>query len=209
MTTTLVCLHGFTQNGTRLRARVDALARQLSPQVEAVYPDAPHACSQAGVDRLYAGSGIPLQPPPYLCWWDASDDGHIYRGWETTRDRMRELCTGHNRLLVLGFSQGAMLAAALAGLSAAGDFPAIAGVVLVAGGIPRSKLLRPLFETPIRVPSLHVWGERDVMARAGSPALVEAFAADKRELAIWPGPHAVPTRGPAANAIVQFLQRDA
>jgi pimeloyl-ACP methyl ester carboxylesterase len=209
MTTTLVCLHGFTQNGAQLRGRLDALAEQLPPHVELVYPDAPHACSQASVDRLYAGSGLRLQPPPYLCWWDASDDGHVYRGWETTRDRLRELCQGHNRLLVLGFSQGAMLAAALAALSAAGEFPAMAGVVLVAGVTPRSELLRPLFQAPIRVPSLHVWGQRDGMAKAASPALLETFAADTRELAIWPGPHAVPTRGPAATAIAEFVARDA
>jgi pimeloyl-ACP methyl ester carboxylesterase len=204
--TTLICLHGFTQNGAQLRKQLDAIARQLPSDCEVLCPDAPHACAQASVDRMYASLGTPRQPPPYLCWWDATDDGRTYRGWETTRDRLAELCERREHVLVLGFSQGAMLTAGLAALSAAGQFPRLSGVVLVAGYAPRSDLLRPLFERPIVVPSLHVWGERDGMAGAASAALVEAFDAGSRQSVVWPGPHAIPRKGPAASAIVAFVR---
>jgi predicted esterase len=205
MTTTLLCLHGFTQNGAQLRKQLDPLLRQLASDVKVLCPDAPHACAQTSVDRLYAAWGTPRQPPPYLCWWDASDDGRIYRGWETTRERLAELCQAHDRVVVLGFSQGAMLTAGLAALSAMGEFPSLAGVVIVAGRMPRSDALRSLFDAPVAVPSLHVWGERDVMAGPASAALLEAFEADTRSSVIWPGSHAIPVAGPAGLAVVEFI----
>jgi len=206
--TTLIGLHGFTQNGAQLRQQLDPIARQLPSDVELLCPDAPHACAQASVDRLYAAWGAPRQPPPYLCWWDATDDGRSYRGWETTRDRLAQLCERQDRVLILGFSQGAILTAGLAALSAAGEFPKLAGVVLVAGCAPRSDLLRPLFERPIALASMHVWGERDAMA-AGAARLVDAFEAASRDSVVWRGPHAIPSEGPAASAIVEFVRRSA
>jgi pimeloyl-ACP methyl ester carboxylesterase len=205
MATQLLCLHGFTQNGAQLRSRIAPLARRLGADVELVCPDGPHACSQATVDRLYTAWNLERQPPPYLCWWDASDDGRIYRGWETTLDRLKALCQPDAKCIVLGFSQGALVAAALAALSSSDAFPALAGAVLVAGRAPRSDALKPLFDAPIRVPSLHVWGERDEMSKAASAELVEHFDASTRQVALWPGPHAVPLRGSAADAIVQFV----
>jgi pimeloyl-ACP methyl ester carboxylesterase len=205
--TTLLCLHGFTQNGAQLRKQLEPLLCQLPNELEVLCPDAPHACAHTSVERLYAAWGTPRQPPPFLCWWDASDDSRIYRGWETTRERLSELCQARESVVVLGFSQGAILTAGLAALSAAGEFPGLAGVVIVAGRAPRSDALRSLFDAPIRVPSLHVWGERDALAGPASAALYETFAADTRSRVVWPGLHSVPTQGPAAAAIVEFVGR--
>ena len=207
MTIRFVCLHGFTQNGEQLRTRLAPLAKQLEPDVAMICPDAPHACAQATVDRLYTAWNLDRLPPPYLCWWDATDDGRSYRGWETTHDRLRELCTSDDPVVVLGFSQGGIVAASLAALSAAGTFPRLAGVVLVAGRAPRSDALSPLFEAPIAMPSLHVWGERDTMSKGASAELVERFDAGSRQVVVWPGPHAVPVRGEHGTAIVDFVRR--
>jgi pimeloyl-ACP methyl ester carboxylesterase len=209
MTATLVCLHGFTQNGAQLRAQLAKLTDRLAQTITVVTPDAPHACAQTSVDRLYAAWRSPRPAPPYLCWWDASDDGRVYRGWETSYERLSELCRAHERVVLLGFSQGAMLAAGLAALSCVGEFPALRAVVLVAGRKPRSERLRPLFDVPVRVPSLHVWGERDALAGDASASLADAFDAQTRAVAVWPGPHAVPSQGPAADAILEFVARHA
>jgi pimeloyl-ACP methyl ester carboxylesterase len=204
--TTLLGLHGFTQNGPQLHMQLSGLARRLPTGVELVCPDAPHGCSQASIDRMYRGFG--RRPPgPYLCWWDANQDGSVYTGWESSLEQLRQLAVQAGPLALLGFSQGAMMASALAALSVAGQFPALACVVLVAGRSARSSLLQPLFARPIAVPSLHVWGERDLMMRDGSAALVEAFDPHAREVVHWPGPHAVPRRGPAADSIVDFITR--
>ena len=64
-----------------------------------------------------------------------------------------------------------------------------------------------LLGRPLAIPSLHVWGERDLLARDTAAQLVERFAPETREIAVWSGPHVVPTRGDGADAIVGFLAR--
>lgn len=59
----ILCLHGYQQNGDMLRARTGAWRKALH-QTELVYIDAPHA-AQSG-----------------FTWWNASDDGTCYEGWE-------------------------------------------------------------------------------------------------------------------------------
>ncbi len=84
MRTTLLALHGFTLNGAIMRQSLGALAERFEQHVELVCLDAPHTCSAGAVDRLYARLDVPRLPPPHLCWWDASDDGLVYNGWEET-----------------------------------------------------------------------------------------------------------------------------
>jgi predicted esterase len=145
--------------------------------------------------------------PPYLCWWDASDDGRVYNGWEASREHLRSVVEANGVPGILGFSQGAAVAAAVAALSARGEFPPIAFAILVAGRKPRSDVLGPLFETPVAVPSLHVWGEKDPLSVPGSDGLFEAFEPTTREKHVWAGSHAVPTRGEAATRVVEFAKR--
>lgn len=212
--TLLLALHGYSQTATRFRRDLDPLLTRL-PTLEPLLPSGPHECSLASVERLYSYQPRAQRPPPpYHCWWDASDDGRSYRGWEASVDSLRSsvgaaLGARAPRFGVLGFSQGAMMAALLAALAARDEFPRPSFVVLVAGRTPRASDLRPLFEATLPFPSLHVWGERDPFAKYGSAALAERFAPEPREQCVWPGPHLVPTRGPAADAIVEFVGRHA
>jgi predicted esterase len=209
MRTTLLAFHGYTLNGTRMRAQMAGLEGALRDHVDLVYPDAPHECSPAGIEGLYALWRVPRSAPPHLSWWNATDDGLVYEGWERTRDVVREWALRSSPVGVLGFSQGAMLAASVAALSSAGQMPPMRFAVLVAGRIPRATALQPLFERPIRVPSLHVWGDADTVTGSAAPALVERFDPDVREVVRWAGPHVVPTRGQAAESIVDFIRRRA
>jgi predicted esterase len=108
---------------------------------------------------------------------------------------------------LFGFSQGAMLAATLAAMSDAGSFPPVRFAVLVGGRKPRAAALQPLFEKPITVPSLHVIGDADKLSGTHASALVDHFDPATREIHRWPGSHMIPTRGPAAAAILDFVQR--
>ncbi len=209
MPTTLLAFHGYTLNGARMRAQMGALVEALAPHVDLVFPDGPHTCDPAAVDRLYQAWDTPRLPPPHLSWWDATDDGQTYRGFEQTMDAVRALAADASELAVLGFSQGAMLAAAIAAQSSAGTFPPLRFAVLIAGRKPRAAALQPLFEEPVRVPSLHVLGDADRLTGAHGPALAERFDPGTREVHRWPGPHMIPTRGPAAAAIVDFVRRSA
>jgi len=202
----LLILHGFTQNGAVLRRHLAPLLGQLPAQLTCAFPDAPHACSEAGLARLQSMLGG-LQTAPHLSWWNATDDGRLYRGWETSLSLLRASVAEGESFGVLGFSQGAIVAAALSALAVRGEFAMPQFVALVAGRTPRADALKPLFDSVLSVPSLHVWGERDVMAREEAPKLVDKFDPATREVVCWDGPHVLPTFGPGADAILSFVRK--
>jgi predicted esterase len=201
----LLVLHGFTQNGEVLRAHLAELFAPLAGQLSGVYPNAPHTCSEESITRLRSMLGD-VQAPPHLCWWNATDDGRLYRGFDESLALLQGHVSDGAPFGVLGFSQGAILGASLAALAQRGEFTQPSFVALVAGRIPRAEALKPMFESELSVPSLHVWGTRDAMARE-APKLAETFSAATREIVCWDGPHVLPTFGPAADALVAFLRK--
>jgi predicted esterase len=204
--TTLIALHGFRQNGAHLSSHLTRLVARLPAHVRVEAPDGPHHCSPASLARLAPVLGRD-NPEPHLCWWDATDDGREYRGFAHSRERVRALIEQHGEPAgLIGFSQGAILAATLAALAQRGEFPALRFVVLVAGRRPRAEALTPLFDVPLALPSLHVMGARDP-STPFSEKLFECCLEGARELARWDGPHVVPTYGPGADAIVAYITR--
>jgi hypothetical protein len=199
----VLALHGQTLNGTSMRGELVHLERL---GVELICPDAPNVCPDAVVERLYAVWNAPRKDPPYCAWWDASDDGRTYVGWEKTRELVAPLLD-RGPLGIVGFSQGAILATALAALSEHGELPPIEYVVLIAGRSPRADVFAPYLVEPLRTPSLHVWGEKDFLVGTTSRELVDRFAVEHRKVVTWPGSHMIPTRGPAADAIEEFVMR--
>jgi pimeloyl-ACP methyl ester carboxylesterase len=201
----LVALHGMSMNGAVMRARLGFLRRAL-PSLEVVAPDAPHECPVEMVDRLYAVWDAPRQAPPHRMWWNASDDGREYRGWEATCDLLKSVLTD-GPVGLMGFSQGAILATAIAAMAAQGQMPAIEFAILIAGRTPRADVVQPFLTRPIALPSLHVWGENDKLVGESPRELVDLFAPAQREIVTWPGQLSVPKSGPASDAIVAFLTR--
>jgi pimeloyl-ACP methyl ester carboxylesterase len=193
----LLALHGQTLNGAYMRRE---LARLEELGVELICPDAPNHSTADLVERLYTVWDAPRQPPPHRAWWDASDDGRTYHGWEASRDLLLPIL-GEGPVGILGFSQGAIVATALAAMAQHGQAPPIDFVVLIAGRAPRADVLAPLLVEPIRIRSLHVWGDRDSMMGETCRELADRFAADTREVVTWPGGHTIPKSGPAAQAI--------
>ena len=208
MRTTLIALHGFTMNGTGLRHMLAELEPQLKDVVDFAYPDAPHGASEESVAGLASLLGGIRPKPPNLQWWSATDDGAQYAGWERSRELLAAEVARYPSAGLLGFSQGGAVAAALAAASSRGEFPPLRFAVLVAGFTPRAHDISPLFAEPVRVPSLHVWGEVDPFGKH-APGLLERFAPESRESVTWPGSHRVPTSGAAGDALVAFVRRHA
>lgn len=206
MDLTLIGLHGFTLNGAAMHSMLGPLVDRLPNSVTVECPDGPRLCNESSVERMKQLFGGVLTPPPHRCWYDSSDDGRVYHGLDQAREELAQLVE-HNgpRVGLLGFSQGATTVAALAALSAHRQFPELAFVVLIAGRVPRADDIAPLLTTPLTIPSLHVWGDRDLIAAPYAEALVEQFDPETRRVVMWPGPHRVPTRGEAADAIVDFI----
>jgi surfactin synthase thioesterase subunit len=144
--------------------------------------------------------------PPNLRWWDAREHGSLYQGWEETLSSVRVLLKQHAPVGVLGFSRGAILAAAVAALSEAMELPPIQFAIMIAGATPRATLLKPYFARTISVPSLHVWGETDRLMGERPAQLAEHFSPERRRVVTFPGDHVVPTRGSAADQIVEFIR---
>ena len=206
MRTALLALHGFTMNGAGLRRLMIGLENRLSEHVELIFPNAPNVASEAAVAGLEQRMAVPRGAPPHLQWWNASDDGRAYQGWDNSLRVLREALERHPGAGVLGFSQGAAVAAAVAALSCHGQLPALRFAVLVAGFTPRAAELAPLFEgAPLDLPSLHVWGTADPIGKHG-PALADKFSAATRQVLTWPGGHKLPG-GEVGEALVEFVRR--
>src|SRR5689334_15484568 len=90
----LIVLHGYTMNASVMREHLGGLVNELAREIELVFVDAPHTCSEASVDRLYSFWDAPRLAPPHLSWWESTDDGREYLGWEETRERIRTEMAG-------------------------------------------------------------------------------------------------------------------
>jgi predicted esterase len=204
----LFALHGFTMNAAGLRHMMADLESRLAPALDIVYLDAPHAASAESVAGLAEMLGGLRPKPPNLQWWNASDDRLVYHGWNESREHVARAIAGQPAVGLLGFSQGAAFAAALAAAASRGEFPPLGFVILVAGFLPRARDIARLFDSPVAVPSLHVLGDADPFAKFG-PALFDRFDPTSRQLLRWPGRHLVPSEGAAADAIIEFALQHA
>lgn len=202
----LLALHGFTQNGAWMRRQMGPLAERLGKLADLQFVDAPHECSGDTAQRLRSRADD--RESKRLQWWNASDDGQVYAGWEETREKLSRSIQGHATVGLIGFSQGAIAATAMAALAACGLGPKLDFVVLLGGAKPRSRVLVPLLAEPLPLPSCHVWGDSDLLMRRRSPELVECFQASGRISCQFPGGHAIPREGACADELVGFV-RDA
>src|SRR5688500_13950010 len=93
------------------------------------FPDGPHACAPATVRRMESLLGGRTSSPPHRGGWDVSDDRRIHEGWEASRALLGPLLVGPTPVGLIGFSQGAVVAAALAALAERGELPPLRFVV--------------------------------------------------------------------------------
>jgi pimeloyl-ACP methyl ester carboxylesterase len=152
----ILCLHGYHGSAEILRAQLRPLTSALDAPAEFVCVDAP---------SLTAGD---------FGWWHATCDGERrahYRGWSATRDWLRALCASDGPFDgVLGFSQGAALAALVVGRCThdpvdGAPRPSPGFAVLIGGFPSRDPRHAQLYQPPggIDAPSLHIIGRADAV----------------------------------------------
>jgi pimeloyl-ACP methyl ester carboxylesterase len=203
----VLALHGFTLEGKVMRYQLGPVAEQLEQRFDVSYPDAPHSCSEQSVERLWKTHRPPRGVETPRAWWHAEENGRLYAGWQSSVAFLSPLLAAGEPSVVLGFSQGALLAALLAAISSVGEGPPVAGVILIAGSLPRAEGLSRYFDRVIDVPSLHLIGQRDSLMKGAPKKLVERFDPAQRTVLEFDGGHVVPRRGPAAGAILDFVER--
>ncbi|PWA36900.1 serine hydrolase FSH [Artemisia annua] len=174
----ILCLHGFRTSGAILRKLVERWPQPLLEKLDLVYMDAPYpAQGKSDVDGFY--------DPPFYEWFQSDEGFKEFYNFEECLEKIQEFMLSNGPFDgVLGFSQGALLTAAIPGMQREGvalsKVPKVKFVIMASGakfggskfGIP--KLASDAFSTPITTPSIHIIGETDFM-KEESIKLVESF----------------------------------
>ena len=162
----ILCLHGYGQNGEFFRMRTGALRKALKAEYH--FMDAPFAARASFItDDADGANGR----GPALGWWDFEGDraatSYRYIGLERTLQEVRQTIETEGPFDgILGFSQGATLAALLC--KTPPGPPPVSFVVIVAAFPPRD-LSYQLPATSTDPPTLHVRAPSDAEAERPRP----------------------------------------
>ncbi|BAT99474.1 Rhodanese-like domain-containing protein [Vigna angularis] len=174
----ILCLHGFRTSGEILKQLVLRWPEPVIQNLDLVFLDGQFPSQgRSDVEGIF--------DPPYYEWFQANEDFSEYRNFEECLAYIEDFMLKNGPFDgVLGFSQGAILAAALPGMQsqgvALGKVEKIKFLIVISGamfggnkfGMP--KLASNAFSKPIDCLSLHFIGEKDFM-KEESVALLEAF----------------------------------
>ena len=186
----VLCLHGYSMNSRWLREWCTPLEQMLADEAIFLYPQGPIECPEEEVRATTARFNMPM-PESRIgaglnwCWYRASEDKPpIYHGIDETLAALAALFEREGPIAgVLGWSQGAVMAAILAALmehDSASPFHSD-WAVLCGGFLPGDLRYRRYFDAPLSLPTLHVLGakESDFMKQQGT-RLLNSFAASER-----------------------------
>jgi phospholipase/carboxylesterase len=168
----VVFLHGYGADGADLLGLADVLAPHL-PGVGFLAPDAPERC-------VGGGFGFQWFPIP---WLDGSPQAAAEAGLDAAAAdlngfldaRLEEAGLAPDRLVLVGFSQGAMISLHVAPRRAV----PVAGVVAISGRLLRPEMLGT--EALVKPPVLLLHGDQDQvvpfadMGRAGDALVAAGF----------------------------------
>eukprot|EP00754_Rhynchopus_humris_P034594 Rhum_TRINITY_DN15928_c0_g1::Rhum_TRINITY_DN15928_c0_g1_i1::g.162490::m.162490 len=200
----ILCFPGFRTNAEILRRQL----RGFLPDIEGVvlaFEPIPHTHPASGPPDVMIREFFPDEE--YGEWW-ARDENEQYIGIDETVERVTAMLADAPQKYdgVLGFSQGAVLAALLARLATLPEghprydarlVGAFRFAVLFAGFVPRDDVAGKLFREelpPVALPSLHVWGSADPLSAASS-GLSTKFCQKQVLLHLHTAGHVVPRLG--------------
>lgn len=141
------------------------------------------------------------------CWYRADDARPPnYRQIETTFDYLAGYFSDHGPIDgIIGWSQGAVMAAILAGLNAEPGYR-FRWAVLCGGFLPGDRRYRPLFDQPLALPTLHVTGTKESEFMLRQAAKMRAAFIDAERLDT-PCGHIMPVKSPPhMNAIAEWIR---
>ncbi|KAG6474426.1 esterase CBG03338-like [Zingiber officinale] len=166
-----LCLHGFRTSGEIMRAQLAAKwPDQILSRLDLFFPDAPFpAAGKSEVDGIF--------PPPYYEWYQYDKDFMVYSNLDKAFARVEELMIEHGPFDgLMGFSQGAILSVALAGLQCKGlaltTVPKVRWLVIMGGAMFKApEVAERVYPSKIDCASLHFIGEKDFLRRNGEKLL--------------------------------------
>ncbi|KAL6573119.1 hypothetical protein OROHE_002595 [Orobanche hederae] len=169
-----LCLHGFRTSGEIMRKQLTTKWPQsVLKKLDLVYVDAPFPCSgKSEVEGIF--------DPPYYEWFQFNKEFTDYENFDECLAFIEDLIIKHAPIDgLLGFSQGAILSAALPGLQQQGlaltKVPKIKYLIIIGGAKFRKESVNEkAYASPILCPSVHFLGENDFLRQYGTE-LIESF----------------------------------
>ncbi|PIN11435.1 Phospholipase/carboxyhydrolase [Handroanthus impetiginosus] len=163
----LLCLHGFRTSGEIIKKQVTGKwPESVLQKLDLVFVDAPFPCQgKSDVEGIF--------DPPYYEWFQFNKEFTEYQNFDECLAYIEDFMIKNGPFDgLLGFSQGAILSAALPGLQANGvaltKVPKIEVVVIIGGAKFRNpSVAEKAFSLPIQCPSIHFLGEQDFLKQYG------------------------------------------
>lgn len=161
-----LCLHGFRTSGEILKKQVEKWPQSVLEMMDLVFVDAPFpSLGKSDVQGIF--------DPPYYEWFQFNKEFTEYKNFDECLAYIEECMIKYGPIDgLLGFSQGAILSAALPGLQSKGvaltKVPKIKFLIIVGGAKFREpSVAEKAYSSPIQCPSLHFLGETDFLKQYG------------------------------------------
>lgn len=238
----VLMLHGYTQNGQLFHAKTRVLEKHLQkafPSISLSYPTGPIPLKATDVPGFDPTTAADPDDVEAYGWWRRSDtsDPPEYMGFNTGLETISKVLASEGPFDgVIGFSQGAALAAMTASLlegnsrkqgfkdsQAKSSFaiaypssfdslshPPLKFCVSYSGFIAPGDRYRAFYENPlITTPVCHFIGSLDsVVEEKRTQTLIDACGgADKTQMVVHPGGHFVPTGKQYLDMLVSFIKK--
>ncbi|KAJ8445076.1 hypothetical protein Cgig2_029448 [Carnegiea gigantea] len=165
-----LCLHGFRTSAQILKKQIHKWPDSVRQKLDLVFVDAPFpAQGKSDVEGLF--------DPPYYEWFQFNKEFNQYTNFEECLDYIEQCMIKHGPIDgLLGFSQGAILSAALVGLQAEGvaltRVPKIKFLIIIGGAkLKHEGWAEKAYATPIQCLSLHFLGKEDFLRPYGEELL--------------------------------------
>ncbi|KAJ7291044.1 serine hydrolase FSH [Mycena rebaudengoi] len=228
-TRTVLVLHGYSQNASIFSKRLGALRKQCGKHVDFVFVDgplvlqpadlsgsAPQGTSTAAtLDALGASEASDTDIP--RAWWSWKPDRTEAIGLPESLVTLRDVLKTRTFDGVLGFSQGAAMAALLAALlerphlyppfltDGKPPHPPFKFCISVSGFVLQDPLATLVFHPNYSTPTLHVIGKTDIIVvEERSKKLIDLSANARVEE--HDGGHFVPSKGNWRKFLTAYIQ---
>ncbi|XAR62109.1 hypothetical protein NMG60_11016729 [Bertholletia excelsa] len=204
-----LCLHGFRTSGKILKTQLHAKWPQsVLDKIDLVFVDASFPSQgKSDVEGIF--------DPPYYEWFQFNKEFTEYNNFDECLAYIEDCIIKHGPIDgLLGFSQGAILSAALPGLQAKGvalkKVPKIKYLIIVGGAkFKNHSVAENAYSSKIDCPSVHFLGETDFLKEYG----LELLESCVDPLVIHhPKGHTIPRlddKGlPAMLSFIERIQKD-
>ncbi|KAK2992090.1 hypothetical protein RJ640_023473 [Escallonia rubra] len=169
-----LCLHGFRTSGEIFKKQLGKWPESVLEKIELVFVDAPFpAQGESDVEGIL--------DPPYYEWFQFNKEFTEYTNFDECLAYIEDCMINYGPFDgLLGFSQGAILSAALPGLQKKGvalmNVPKIRFLIIIGGAtLKEPSLAEKAYFPQIECPSIHFIGETDYFLKDYGTELLKAF----------------------------------